>query len=177
MGSSPSADLYWGYDLGDLTDPDTYESIGPQWLQDDGDADEALAKALGWVKVPFPDGAPEQNYTNRDYRAAEQDYRRAKEAFMATPQYQAWSDNLAEQRRIISPIPVELGRYGWSEEASLCVRVKASVQHAGDYGSIALKPLEVAPEWAEQLAEFMRLLELPIPAGVAPGWHMNCSYG
>lgn len=168
MGQSPSADLYWGYDLGDLTDRETWESLRPDWMEDE---EETLARRLGWVEVPFPANIPEP-----DYSLSYEERKRVEEQQRDTPEYRAWSANRSEIYALVAPIPVELDRYGYLEDPAYCVRVKASVQSADDWGSIAVKPLIVLPEWPDQLAEFMRLLDLPIPSAEA-GWHMNCSYG
>lgn len=139
MGSSPSADLYYGYDLGEMYDSD-YESTAPQWWQDaeeDWDEVEAeMARRLG-----FEGGT--------------------------------WSERYA----FLKSYPVDLDTYGYSEGDQVwALRVKASVQTADDWGSIKLKPLVVAPEWDAQIARFIELLELNVPAG-SPAWHLNCSYG
>jgi hypothetical protein len=173
MGMSPSADLFWGYDLGGLTDRETYDSLQPQWMEDDRDDDEVLAAALGWVEMPFPSGITEHP---RGYDATYEERREWDRQQRDTDEYRAWSANRDELRATIAQVPVELDRYGYGEDPGYCVRVKASVQRADDYGSTAVKPLVVDPAWAEQLAEFMRLMQLPVPA-VEPGWHMNCSYG
>ena len=54
MGSSPSADVFFGYDLGDLTNHETWESLKPQWWQDQDDSysvdwRDELARRLGWA--------------------------------------------------------------------------------------------------------------------------------
>jgi hypothetical protein len=51
MGSSPSADLYYGYDLGMMYDSD-YESTAPDWWQEaednSDDREEKMAACLGF---------------------------------------------------------------------------------------------------------------------------------
>lgn len=177
MGMSPSADLYWGFDLGDLCDPQTYDSLKPAWMDPDDDGegfewDEELARRLGWVEVPFPQGAPED-----DWRLHREERDRIRLEFRATPEYQAWSASRDAMRELVNQQGVELDTYSNHEEPSYCVRIKASVQRADDWGSVALDPLVVADGWRDQIMRFMELLELPVPAGVEPGWHMNCSYG
>jgi hypothetical protein len=174
MGSSPSADLYWGYDLGDLSDHDTFDDLRPQWMQDDRDEDEVLAAALGWVETPYPAGIRE----HPDGHRATYEQRKAWNAQQRdTDEYRAWATNRGELRTTIADLPIELDRYGYMEEPAYCVRVKASVQRADDYGSTTIAPLIVDPVWAGQLASYMQLMQLPTPDGAEPGWHMNCSYG
>lgn len=167
MGMSPSADLYWGFDLGDLCDPETYESLGPAWMEEFADWEEELARRLGWIEVPFPANAPDD-----DWRMG-----RIRQAFRATSEYQAWSVSVDRRRDLVKGYGVELGTYGGHDEPSYCVRVVASVQCPPGWGSIELDPLTVDPGWRDQIMRFMELLELPIPEGKEPGWHMNCSYG
>lgn len=177
MGMSPSADLYWGFDLGDLCDPGTYDSLKPAWMEPEDDDegaewDEELARRLGWTEAPFPPRAPSD-----DWRLPPEGRDRIRQEFRATPEYQAWSASRDELHNIIKQIGVELDTYGYHEEPSYSVRVKASVQRVDDWGSVALEPLVVADGWRDQIMRFMELLELPVPEGKEPGWHMNCSYG
>lgn len=48
MGQSPSADLYWGFDLGDMTDPDTYDSLKPAWMSGGGEDED---DEMGWQEL------------------------------------------------------------------------------------------------------------------------------
>lgn len=174
MGSSPSADVYYGYDLGDLTGED-FEDLRPQWWQDDEEWEEALARKLGWAEVPYPDFGEE--YNSR-YRAAEWDERqRMDQERYETPEYEAWSDSRDEMRRLLSQVQVEIDRYGYYDEPTYALRVKASVQGVGDWGSVELEPLVVQSIWDTQLQHFVELLELRMLDGLKPGWHLNCSYG
>ena len=161
MGQSPSADLFYGYDLKDLTESGSYDDLRPAWMggvDDDGeerpevDADEHLASKLGWVNQPYPANGGSSN---------------------------DWGNNRARMHELVADYPVELDYYGYldGEDPGYCVRVKACVQSAGDWGSTEVAPLAVDPAWDDQLAEYMRLMELPVPSGKSPGWHMNCSYG
>jgi hypothetical protein len=170
MGSSPSADLYWGFDLGDMTDQKTWDSLQPAWMHDEeeGERDwkEELATRLGWEKVPAPEGWPH-------YTASTEE----KEAFRQSSAYLAWSANRNEMHRLAEGYLVEIDTYGYYDEPRYCVRVSPSVQRVGDWGSIEVRPLEVGPDWREKLLQFMKVLELPVPEGEEPGWHLNCSYG
>lgn len=172
MGHSPSADLFWGYNLGDLTDHDTFDDLRPDWMDGNyADVDEVLARRLGWVEAPYPN-----NIADPPHSLPYEERRRIQQEQRDTPEFRTWSESRSNMRRVVATVPVELVTYGYGEEPSYCVRVKASVQRAHDWGSTPVEPLSVQPEWAQQLAEFMRILEFPAPAD-PPGWHMNCSYG
>lgn len=183
MGRSPSADLFWGYDLADYTDDDTYDSLWPGSGEDEEfDWESVLARRLGWVEVPHPQVPAELRPLDwsapgsPDEKLAEN--RRRSELRYATPEWQAWAAKRTEKHELIKDYPVEIDSYGYSEEPSYCVRVKDSVQHVGDYGSITLTvPLVVDERWAGQVEEFMGLLTLPVPADAKLTWHLNCSYG
>lgn len=178
MGQSPSADLYWGFDLGDMTDPDTGDSIKPAWMgseddeKDETEWREAYAMRLGWKPLPFP-----ENYPETDYREPYEQRRAKEEAFRQTPEYLAYSTRQDEMRVLTKNLPVELVVYGYDDEASYCVRVTTSVQWVSDWGSKELAPLVVGPEWHGHIMRFMEHLDLPVPDGKRPGWHLNCSYG
>jgi hypothetical protein len=187
MGSSPSAELYWGYNLGEMVD-ENWEPIGPSWLVheedfdgDDRDWREELATRLGWEEIPYPDHlAPTRPaYTSdpRESRRMSTEYEVAREAFYATTEYKAYSENRDRMGTLVKDCPAELSIWNSSEDFKYCVRIVASVQRADDWGSTELKPLEVEADWREQLHRFMQLLELPIPEGKEPGWHMCCAYG
>jgi hypothetical protein len=176
MGSSPSADLFYGYDLGDMTDPETYDSLEPTWMQEDLDWQKELALKFGWVDVPFP----RHSSAIDDYRISSEARKAAREELYQTPEYQAWSKSRDELHEIVAGVGVGLDTYGYAEggETSYFVKVIASAQRVDDYGSVEIKtPLEVQPDWDVQLARFMELLELPVPRGKKPAWHLNCSYG
>ena len=187
MGSSPSAELYWGYNLGEMVD-ENWEPIGPSWLAheedfdgDDRDWREELATRLGWEEVPFPeDMCPSQpKYTSdpRKNRQLGQEYEEKEKAFYLTPEYLAYSASRDRMRELVKDCPVELHVWNSSEDSEYCVRILASVQCADDWGSIELQPLEVDPAWHDQLLQFMTVLELPVPEDKQPGWHMCCAYG
>lgn len=181
MGQSPSADVYWGYDLGDLTDRDTWDSLKPAWMESsDREWEEELAARLGWQEVPFPEDIcperPSYSMARAQFLEAERRYKEAEVAFQKTSEYKAWSASCHEMRRLVDNYPAELKTYGYIDEPSYCARVKASVQSADDYGSIELAPLVVDEDWERSLREFIDLMELPAPKD-APCWHLNCSYG
>ncbi|WP_063023903.1 hypothetical protein [Nocardia niwae] len=181
MGMCPSADIFYGYDLGGMIDDD-WESTAPAWWQEAEDADESadwedeLATRLGWEKVPFPDDYPDTR--NHWRRMPHEESKRIREEYeKSSPQYQAWAASLDRKRDLLAQIPVELDTYGHVDgDTFWAVRVKASVQKLYGCDSAEVKPLTVDPEWASQLARFVELLELDVPAG-GPAWHFTCSYG
>ncbi len=188
MGSSPSADLYYGYDLGEMYDSD-YESTAPDWWQeaegnDEGfDWEDELARRLGWVEVPFPDDYPEEDRRIWRLHAAEHEaavnaHREAmKEYERASDAYRQYRASRKKRADLLAEVPVKLDTYGYSEGDTVwALQLKASVQTADDWGSIKLKPVVAAPEWNDQLARFIELLEFNVPEG-GPAWHLNCSYG
>lgn len=181
MSYSPSADVYWGYDLADLTDHETWDSLAPEWMEaEHAEWEEVLAKKLGWVEIPYLESiAPTQpKYTSnrQDYKENQRRYDEALSVFYGTREYKVWSENRSELHRLTDAYPVELRTYGGRDEPMYCVAVKASVQTAPDWGSVALKPLAVEPACQSQLDEFMKLMDLPT-TGTSPDWHLNCSYG
>lgn len=189
MGMHPSADLYYGYDLGEMVDDD-WESTAPAWWQeaeeneDEADWEDELAKRLGWVYAPFPDDYPAEDRTlwrmpyGPERKQAEEAQRRVKDEYEKnSPAYQAWSKSLKEKQALLAEIPVELCTYGHCDgDTYWAVRVKASVQHVYGCDSSPVDSLEVDPGWVGQLARFVELLELNVPAD-GPGWHLNVSYG
>lgn len=186
MGSSPSAEIYWGYNLGEMVDED-YEPIGPSWLMheedfdgDDRDWREELATRLGWQEIPYPHeiepDRPRPTANPHKNKLVYQEYEDARKAFYANPEYQAYSANRDRMWEITKDYPAELCIWNSSEDAQYCVRITASIQRADDWGSIELQPLEVDPSWHEKLMQFMILLELPRPENKMPGWHMCCAY-
>lgn len=184
MGQSPSADVYFGYDLPEPEynyDDDTTNE--PQWMQDDEDWEDELARRLGWTEVPFPADYPDEDRTiwqlPREARElAEKTIRDRQQKFRETsPEYQAWSANLDRKRELLSSIGVELDSFGYSGgDRQYAVRIKASVQHVYGWESRPLDPLIEQPEWRDQLARFVELLGLDV-GDTEPGWHLNCSYG
>jgi hypothetical protein len=138
--------------------------------EEEGDTErdwkEELATRLGWKEMPGVGEWP-------PYTASIEE----KEAFRQSPAYLAWSANRSEMHRLADEYLVELDSYGSEDVPRYCVRVSSSVQEVDSWGSIRVQPLEVGPDWREKLLQFMKLLELPVPEGEEPGWHLNCSYG
>lgn len=187
MGMSPSADLYWGFNLGDMIDDD-WNSLEPKWMGGDDDEPEQdweevyAERAVGWKEAPFPGHlAPDRSAIYRkysgDWAQAEAKIKEAENVLHNMPEYEAWSASRSRLREIVKGCRVKFDTYGYSDEPSHFVYVIASHQRADDYGDIALKPMIYDPVWKQQLFNFMQLMELPIPKGEEPGWHLNCSYG
>ena len=180
MGAAPSASVYWGFDLG-MTDYETWDSLIPGWMDQDEERDweEELATRLGWQEVPFPAGGPELStyYRQFGYDIGEREYKKAEAAFRDTPEYEAWSASRSRMHSLVMGYPVALVTYSNGDDPGYCVKIKASEQHPPDWGDIELKPLIVGDDWEAQIMDFMKLMELPIPKGEKPAWHVNCSYG
>ncbi|WP_280465640.1 hypothetical protein [Nocardia brasiliensis] len=180
MSMSVSVDIFWGYDLGEMVDDD-WESTAPQWWQDAEDSEDGVeweeeyARRHGWVEEPFPADYPD---TSAEWQLSYEERNRIQVEFEAgSVQYQAWSASRDRLRELVRQCPVELDTYGHVDgETGWVVRVKASVQpHYGCTASL-LALHDPDPAWAAEIAQFMTLLELPVPAG-KPGWHIASSYG
>ncbi|WP_029923908.1 hypothetical protein [Nocardia otitidiscaviarum] len=169
MGMSLSADVFWGFDLGYGEDIDDNQM--PLWWQDGENWEEVLAGRLGWVDVPFPKELAPAALDDWRIPAAEPD--RLRQELRATPEYRAWSANRDQLRELVKSIGVEIDLYGYEYDAR-SVRIKASVQSC-DSGAQPLKPLDVSPDWADQLARFCELLEIPIPE-TGPDWHLCATW-
>ncbi|MFD3426083.1 hypothetical protein [Nocardia fluminea] len=181
MGQSPSADLYFGYDLGGPEDDDP--TAMPEWMDNGDDWEDVLARRLGWVEAPFPDDYPQgrshvYRFGTDEYKAArEADDKRVTEYKATSPKYLAYEASRAEKDRLLATVPVELDTYGYLDgDSPYAMRVVTSVQRAYDYGSIRLNPLVEAEEWRDHLARFIELLGFDL-GDKQPGWHLNCSYG
>lgn len=176
MGQSPSADLYFGHDLGD-------ELGDLEWMDAGEDWEDELARRLGWNKVDWPTDRPQRlprnhRLTREELDIEEAEYRaRVAEYERASPTWLAYAASRDEKKALLDTVPVELDWYGYlSGDSAYAIRVRASVQRAADWGSIPLKPMVEAPEWRTQLDEFVRLLGFDL-GDKQPGWHLNCSYG
>jgi hypothetical protein len=177
MGMSPSADLIYGYDLDGLLYDDDYNDLRPQWWQDGDEWEEALARKLGWIEVPFPSEGTLQNLRRATTNWEER--KRLDAVFYETPEYQAWSASRDEMRKLSGRFGVSIDYYGYNEDWSHVIKIDNQGFRAYDYGAckVDVKDLVVGPDWDKRLAEFVELLEFQIPEGVKPGWHMTCSYG
>ncbi|TDP29862.1 hypothetical protein [Nocardia ignorata] len=183
MGSAPSADVYFGYDLPEYEyDYDTDTTAEPQWMQDGEDWEDELARLLGWVEVPFPTDYPRDDdiaiwSLPREAREAVQATIRAREKAYeeSSPEYQAYAASREQRAELLASIPVELDSQGYDRDIH-AVRIKASVQHVYGWSATRLNPLVEKPEWREQLTRFVEVLGLDV-GDTEPGWHLNCSYG
>lgn len=164
MGMSLSVDVFYGYDCDYEWEPRPidYDAEDFDWDEEreEFDWEDELARKLGWVEVPYP----------TDLAAA------TDEEKSNSPEFQAWKTGLHEKWALLRETPVEIDSYGYEHNAR-CIRVKASGQ-AGYASSMALDALPPTdPQWDAQLAHFIELLEIVVPEGSKPGWHVCCSYG
>ncbi len=175
MGVNVSADLFFGYDLGGIPD-DT--PAPPWWHEDEPGWQEVLAMRLGWVAFPFPDDYPTSTGQHPFDLAARQHADRRAELFReSSAAYQAWSRSHKEQVELLSRQPVWLGTYGHlAGERGWAVKVNSSARTVWCGESIEVGTLDVDPEWIDQVARFVELMELDVPSG-GPGWRVSVSYG
>ena len=178
MGQSPSADVFWGYDIGKFEDPETYESTHPAWWWPDGedgdpaDWEEVYAERVaGWKPVPFPASASPSDYS---LSREEREIRRIE--WQKTPEYKAWSENLGRKHEILGNCPVALEQTGYEDEPMFCVRIKRSVQSVSDWEVVPFDPPVTQGEWFDQINVFMVIMEFQIPE-TPPRWYMSCNYG
>lgn len=183
--------MYWGYDLGNLTPT-------PEWLTRVPESwDEEYARRKGWAEVPFPRHlpwphapTPYQQYAGsnphesviKQHRIWVTAYETKLDELQRSPEWLAWRANRDEMRSLAGMSPVDISAYGGGEnfdcsprDVGWCVRVRASVQDTDT--STKLRSTDVGHAWAEQVRQFMVLLDLPVPDGDGPAWHLNVSYG
>jgi hypothetical protein len=117
-----------------MTDPDTYDSLKPAWMnggEDDEDEDdemgwqEAYAIRLGWEPLPFPEDYPEI-----DYREPYEQRRAKEDVFRQTPMYQAYDAREEEKDILTKDVPFELNTYGYCDEP----RYRSCGQRTAVYG-------------------------------------------
>lgn len=187
MGTSYSTLLFWGVDLGDLTDPGSYETWAPAWMLDedgdfdDWDPDEMLAVKLGWdpEAAPYPDHLAEPGY-DRPYR--ERDAWR-RDVLQVHPEYLAWSANLDRKSELIKAADYgcSIDRYGHSDgDLALLVKVDASVVSSDIWTCVPLDPATIGgnvSDWIGLLTRYLAALEIPAERAGAPGWFMTGSVG
>jgi hypothetical protein len=184
MGTSYNTALVFGVDLGDLTDPDTYETWAPAWmLDDDGSIDDwdpsdQLARKLGWEPVPFPDHAvvtaPDRfGVPSRRMDVQHPDY----------IAYRASRDHRAELLKA-ADYGCSIDSYGHSEgDLALLVQVDASVVRGDIWRCVPVDPATLNPSlgealgWAAKLERYLDALEIPTEHRTAPGWLLTGSVG
>jgi hypothetical protein len=165
MGTNYNTLVFYGVDLGDLTDPDTYETWAPAWMLDsmgqvdDWDPENHLARKLGWQEVPWTSGA------DRD-----------------SPEYEEWARSRTEARRLLKEADYgcSLDSYGHSEgDLSLLVLADASVVSGDIWRCVPVQHLVGAavPEWDALLERYLDTLEIPTERRTAPGWFLTGSVG
>jgi hypothetical protein len=165
MGMHAHGEVWWGYDLADMTD-DGFDSTAPAWLYDpddgptDRDWEDELATRLGWTEVPFPDHLD----FNWDTRSHEQH-----------PDYIAYKEARTERDRLVADMGVAMQTYGYSDGDTQWSVIIPSSRVSATYEAIRID-LTTADDWAERVARFAALLDLPAPTE-PPGWHVSSSYG
>lgn len=165
MGTNYNTLVFYGVDLGDLSDQDTYETWAPAWMLDsagaiDWDPDDYLARKLGWQEVPWTPGA--------DWRS---------------PEYEGWARSRTEARRLVQAANYgcSIDSYGHSEgDLSLLVQVDASVVSGDIWRCVPVPELAPAGErsrWSAMLERYLDALEIPTERAGAPGWFLTGSVG
>lgn len=190
----PDACVFYGYNLRDLVDEaNDWTSTAPVWLRaddddegcgddadDTGNWDEEYARRKGWVEVPFPAFPPTPTYAGFGgpaFAVVMADHRAAEQRVQESDEYKAWSANRTEMHAIAKQSGVEMVTYGYGDEHHWAVQVRASVMTTT--WSARLRDTTIEPDWPMQVAEFMALLELPVPADqlTGPAWWVTTSYG
>lgn len=189
MGFDPHGEVFYGYDLGDLTAPtpggdDRWDRtyVGPAWMLDDpGDPDSGiedydpaaeLARIGGWVEaVPFP--GREVFELPREQREAHRGYA-------------AWSADQLARRTAIARVDqgCTLAAYGGHEgEHPDGVRLRVAIRESivrVSYECESLEPvLDAIPydgTWNVRLRTYAAQLGIPVPEAGA-GWHLTSDYG
>jgi len=163
MGTSYNTLIFYGVDLGDLADPDTYESWAPAWMRgpggpiDEWDPDDHLARKLGWQEVPWPGGSVD----------------------IFSPEYEEWARSRTEAARLVKEADYgcTLDSYGHAEgDLTLLVQVDASVIKGGVWTCVRLDGVAVQqwrPDWNERLERYLDALEIPAERRPEPGWHLT----
>lgn len=166
MGMHASGEVFYGYDLGDLTDRETFEFIGPAWLEEDEAWEDRYARARGIELLPYPSSlAGIGDHAER----------------RSHPDYLTWSASRDQVRQAVKEAGCELDRYGYLDGGEHCWRVQVKASRVrSEYDCVRVEideanPLDVQL-WRLQLDEFMRALELPVPDD-GPRWYLTSSYG
>lgn len=161
MGSHARAEVFWGYDLGEMVDAD-YNSTAPSWWEErGGDWEVEVERRLGLPLVPYPE------HLGRELSSLDRKH----------PDYVAWIEAARARQEARKALGVELGYYGYllDGDAYHYVAVTASTMST-EYGCKPIGSMQVGADWPGKLQHFMDLLELPVPAA-GPGWMIAASYG
>lgn len=162
MGMHAHGEVFFGYDLGDLYDRETYDFTGPEWLEDgETEWEDVYAKTKGVEALPYPEHIADLSNAER----------------RAHPDYQAWSESLNAVRRTAAESGCELATYGHIDgDRYWCVRANAShVTAAYECVDLGAAIARFDGAWAAQLEEFARVLALPLPEG-GPRWYLTSTY-
>lgn len=173
MGMSPSAYLFYGYDLKDWEDHENWErELKPDWLSEDIFEDHVLNHVLKIPRPDYPELLDRRDDATREALRTEGTEERAV--------WLAWKEKLDARTAAFKALNVDIDTYGYLEEPSYALRVLASVIGCDDYGSSSfdIASLVIQPEWNGQIEWMIKELDLQLPPGCdAPGWHITCSYG
>lgn len=149
--SEPLAEIFYGYDLGDLTDENGVWA-GPEWMSnpvfDWHDLWKLkIAESAGWSDAGV----------SREENA------------------DAWLTSRREQAAAIRSCGCNLELYGVNgvERFRVAVRQSICTVSVDDVLPLADIP-EPAPEWGALLDKFMQVLDLPTLSGL--GWYVCVSY-
>jgi len=180
MGYSPSATIFYGYDLGTMEDEELEKWCGPSWWADDeggfnGDIDweDVAAERLGWTETA---PHPLRPSALGDYTIPYAERQRLEDEYRKSPEFLAWSADWRNRNDILRRSGVKLSSYG-HENDTTCWTIEILASHFSVYGwtTEALESLSVDPAWPGLLERFMDLMELPVDG--FPGWHVTVSYG
>lgn len=176
MGASPSAFVFYGYDLGDWTDPDSYEALYPEWVTEEVFLDHVADHVLDHPRPPFP--------AEIDWQQGRDEALRQRLRTPGSPEnaiWEEWRAKLAAREAAVKALNVEIANYAalYDGDPAYVLRVIASTTKCGDWGSTRIDPASLVkqPEWDDQLARMIDLLGLTLPRGCEPGWHIACAYG
>jgi hypothetical protein len=186
MGINYNTLVFYGVDLGDLTDSGTYDTWAPAWMLDDSgaiddwDPTDHLARGLGWEPVPFPSHVYATEPPFSAGQAARDVWR--KDVLGRDPDVIAYRANQEHRAELlkIADYGCSLDSYGHHEgDLALLVQVDASVVKGDVWRCVPIEHLVGAdvPAWNAQLARYLDVLEIPVEHRPAPGWHLTGSVG
>lgn len=193
MGTNYNTALVFGVDLGDLSDPDTYDTWAPAWMLDDdgsiGDWDpgDHLARKLGWADdAPFPshvyDTEPGRHGLGRP---ADRGHWIA-EVRDVHPDYIAYKASRDHRAALLKAADYgcSLDSYGHCDgDLALLVKVDASEVTGDVWRCVPVDPATLNPSlgealgWAAKLERYLDALEIPVEHRPVPGWLLTGSVG